>query len=187
MHALQHCQCRVITAKIDATVPALADLMDRHSVGCIVVVDDAGGPLGIVTDRDLVSRVVAAGRDAEKVTASEVMSGDVLAVAAGEPLAKVLGLMRQREVRRVPVLENGRVTGIASLDDILFAIATDVWNVAEALRIELRDAQRTVRRRRWDEQRRDSMGHIGSQARDLGRAVREFVGSELEHRFRKPR
>jgi hypothetical protein len=58
------------------------------------------------------------------------------------------------------------------------------------VRIELRDAQRTVRRRRWNEQRRDTIGHIGSQTRDLGRAVREFAGRELEHlvaSFRKPR
>ena len=116
MHALQHCQCKVITAKIDATVPDLADLMDRHSVGCVVVVDDAEAPVGIVTDRDLVSRVVAAGRDAEKVTAGDVMSKNLLAVPAGERLAKVLGLMRQRgdgaNRRQLHVLVDGRCANV---------------------------------------------------------------------------
>jgi CBS domain-containing protein len=190
MRELRHCQCKVITSAPDAPVVNIADLMDRHSVGCVVVVDGSGKPLGIVTDRDLVSRVVAAGREAEKTTAGEVMSADLFSVDAREPLAQVLEQMRERGVRRVPVLEAGRVTGIASLDDILFSIATDIWNIAETVRIELRDAQRTVRRRRWNEQRRDAIDHIGSQAVDLARAVRGFAGRELEHlvgSFRKPR
>jgi CBS domain-containing protein len=190
MRELRHCQCEVITSTPEAPVASLADLMDRHSVGCVVVVGGGGEPLGIVTDRDLVTRVVAAGRDAEKTTAGEVMSADLLSVDAGEPLAKVLEQMRERGVRRIPVLDAGRVTGIASLDDILFSVATDIWNIAETVRIELRDAQRMVRRRRWNEQRRETLDHIGSQARDLGRAVQGFAGRELEHlvgSFRKRR
>jgi len=183
MRELRHCQCKVITSAPDAPVASLADLMDRHSVGCVVVVGDGGEPLGIVTDRDLVARVVAAGWDAEKTTASDAMSADLFSVDASEPLAKVLEQMRKRGVRRVPVLESGRVTGIATLDDILFAVASDVWNIAEAVRIELRDAQRTVLRRRWSEQRRETLDHISSQAGDLGRAVRGFAGRELEHLF----
>lgn len=181
MRALHQCRCDVITAGSDAPVTQLANLMDLHSVGCIVIVDDAGGPLGIVTDRDLLTRVVAAGRHAEKTTAREVMSEDVLAVDADDPLPKVLDRMRERGVRRVPVLEQDRVTGIASLDDVLMTVSSDLWNVSEAVRIELRDSQRSVLRRRWGEQRHEARSLLGSQARDLAHGIRHFAARELEH------
>lgn len=190
MHALRHCQCEVISAGADAPIAHLADLMDRNAVGCIVIVDDDERPLGVVTDRDLVRRVVAAGRDAQKTTAGDVMSRDPACAESSEPVAKVLERMRRRGVRRMPVLEGGRVTGVASLDDVVLAISADLWNLAEAVRIELRDSQRSVRRRRWNEQRQEALGHVGSQARHLGRALRELIGGELDHlvgSFRRPR
>lgn len=181
MRALRHCKCEVVTSRASAPVVELADLMDRHSVGCVVVVDDEQRPIGVVTDRDLVRRVIAADRDPEKTPASEIMSGDVCCAGDDEPLSKVLEHMRERSIRRVPVVDAGRVVGIASLDDVLIALSADLWNVAEAVRIELRDATRNVRRRRWSEHRQEALGRVGSQVRELGRTVREVVGGELDH------
>ncbi len=181
MRALRHCQCEVVTSGASAPVVEIADLMDRHSVGCVVVVDDEQRPLGVVTDRDLLRRVVAADRDPEKMTAADVMSRDVCCAGADEPLSKVLEHMRERCVRRIPVVEGGRVVGIASLDDVLMALSADLWNVAEAVRIELRDAERSVRRRRWSEHRQASLHQVGAQARELGRSLRELAGGEVHN------
>ena len=92
--------------------------------------------------------------------------------------------VRTRLLRKsTPGLTGSRVAGIASLDDILFTIGTDVWNLAETVRIELRDAQRSVLRRRWNELRQEALEHLGTQAGSLGRSLRDYLGGELEHLF----
>lgn len=169
----------------EATVFEIADAMEMHSVGCVVVTDEAERPLGIVTDRDLVRRVVAVGREAEKTRAREVMSGDVATASPSEHLPRVIEIMRARGIRRLPLVEGGRVVGIVALDDILAELVSDLWNVSEAARIELRDAQRTARRRRQREAREAALEELRSQLVHLGHEARELLRTELAGLLRR--
>jgi CBS domain-containing protein len=175
----RRCEREVVTVAPEASVFEIADTMDAHSVGCVVVTDPAGRPLGIVTDRDLVRRVVATGRDAEKTQARDVMSGDVATAPLDARLPQVLEIMRARGVRRLPLVEDGRVSAIVALDDIVLELSSDLWNLSETARIELRDAQRTSRRRRLREAREEALEELRSQALHLGSEAREFLHKEL--------
>ena len=175
----RRCEREVITVAPEATVFEIADAMDEHSIGCVVVTDPAGRPLGIVTDRDLVRRVVAAGRDAEKTRARDVMSGDVATASANDPLPRVIEIMRARGIRRLPLVEHGRTSGIVALDDIVAELSSDLWNMSETARIELREAQRTSRRRRVREAREEALEELRSQALHLGNEARGFLHKEL--------
>ena len=105
------------TLSPDSTIHKAAQLMRDHDYGVIPVVDDIGSLVGIVTDRDIVIQAIAAGHGPETAL-SECMTGRPDTVPKDLPIADALHLMDKRQIRRVPVVENGRLIGMVSLSDI---------------------------------------------------------------------
>lgn len=102
-----------------ATLVDAARLMREKDIGPVLVLDDEGGELrGIVTDRDIVVRAVADGRDPGTTRVLDVCSGEVVAVSPRDPVDQAIELVRDRAVRRLPVLDDGRPVGILSLGDL---------------------------------------------------------------------
>ncbi len=102
----------------DATVTAAAALMAKRQIGFLPVVDDELRLIGVVTDRDLVLRVLARGLDANTTTVGSVAT---LAPATVEPataLRDVEQTVEERRVRRLVVLQDGRVLGVVSQSDV---------------------------------------------------------------------
>lgn len=105
------------TCEPSSTVVECAKVMAREDVGPIPIVE--GGRLkGIVTDRDLVVRVIAEGRDPGSTTVGEIASGDLVTVEPDTSLDKALKLMSKNQVRRLPVVEDGRLVGIIAQADV---------------------------------------------------------------------
>ena len=105
-----------VTVEPSTTAVEAAKLMTREDVGPLPVVE--GEQLvGIVTDRDLVARVLAEGRDPSSVTVGEIASSNVVAVEPSEDLDQALMKVAQHQVRRLPVVESGRLVGIFSEAD----------------------------------------------------------------------
>lgn len=96
-----------------------ARAMHRAHVGCVLVVDDGGAPLGIFTERDLMTRVVVPGVDPEKVRIADVMSEELFIAGPEERLNDVAQQMQSLHIRHLPVVEDGKVIGILSLRDLL--------------------------------------------------------------------
>ena len=88
-----------------------AVLMREEGCGSIPVVRE-GVLVGIVTDRDIVIRAVADGRDTKTTPVSEVMSADPITIGPESDIEQAVALMAERQVRRLPVVENGRLFGI---------------------------------------------------------------------------
>jgi CBS domain-containing protein len=101
----------------NATVADAAKLMAQEDVGPVPIVED-GRLVGIVTDRDIVVRVVAEGRDPNATTVKEIASTDLVTVSPGDDLDEVLNLLAERQVRRLPVVEGERLVGIVAQADI---------------------------------------------------------------------
>ena len=115
------CTPEVATVTGSASVAEAARLMRERHIGCVVVVEGTGRmPVGIVTDRDLVVEVLATGIDPRAVTVGDIMSMPLITASEdGDPL-RTLKVMRIRGIRRVPIVDaEGRLAGIASLDDLL--------------------------------------------------------------------
>ena len=91
--------------------------MSRYNLGFLPVQGENGRLCGVLTDRDVVLRCVAAGKPAEPMRVSEVMSAGVLSVEAGEDAAKAARLMSRAQLRRLPVTQNGKLTGMISVAD----------------------------------------------------------------------
>jgi CBS domain-containing protein len=107
----------VRTCEPDATVVDVAKVMAKEDVGPIPVVE-GGRLVGLVTDRDLVVRVLAEGKDPETTKVGEVASRELVTVSPDEDLDQALKLLAQHQVRRLPVVEGDRVVGIVAQADI---------------------------------------------------------------------
>jgi CBS domain-containing protein len=117
---------RPVTLGRDASLVEAARLMRDRGIGDVIVVegDDAEG---IVTDRDIVIRGVAEGADPNTTRLGQVVSGDLTSVAPDDPVERAIELMREKAVRRLPVLEGGKPVGVVSLGDL--AIQRDAGSV----------------------------------------------------------
>ena len=95
-----------------------ARLLSRHNVGSLPVCGEDGRLRGIVTDRDIVLRCVAAEEDPSKVPVRDIMSRNCAVVSPNDDAREATRLMAAKQVRRLPVLENDKVVGMVSLGDL---------------------------------------------------------------------
>lgn len=100
------------------TVNQAAQLMKSEDVGPIPIVSGNGKLEGIITDRDIVLKVVAEGKDAKTTKLSEVMTTDVVTCTPDGDIDQTLDLMEDHQIRRIPVVEGGRLVGIISQADV---------------------------------------------------------------------
>ncbi|HSE47680.1 MAG TPA: CBS domain-containing protein [Terriglobales bacterium] len=105
------------TAEPDTTLEEIATLMKQEDVGVIPVMED-NRVTGIVTDRDIVVRCIAAGKDPIECTAEDIMSEGVNTIAPDADVDDAADLMSEKQVRRLAVVDNGRLVGMLSLGDI---------------------------------------------------------------------
>jgi CBS domain-containing protein len=108
---------RPITLDKDASLADAARLMRDRGIGDVIVVEGEAAE-GIVTDRDIVIRGVAEGADPNTTRLGEVVSGDLTSVAPDDAVERAIELMREKAVRRLPVLEGGKPVGVLSLGDL---------------------------------------------------------------------
>jgi CBS domain-containing protein len=110
---------RPVALEDDATVVEAARAMRDGDFGSVIVLKAPGGSVcGVVTDRDIAIRVVAEGVDPRSVRLADICQGDVTTVGPDEPIDKVAQLMRDKAIRRVPVVDAGRLVGVVSLGDL---------------------------------------------------------------------
>jgi CBS domain-containing protein len=105
----------------DAPVNTVAQFMTTEDIGPVLVVKNwqTKKLIGIVTDRDLATKVVAEGRDPNKTAVAEVMTHEPITCSADDALQKVLDLMAEQQVRRIPVVDDrGQVLGIIAQADV---------------------------------------------------------------------
>ncbi len=115
----------------DATMADAAALMARSGVGSVIVVDGRT-PIGIVTDRDIVTRGVARSYPADG-RIDGLMSMGVIAVDVDHELDDLVHVFRDHAIRRVPIVDHDRLIGIVSLDDIMVLVADELSAVSKVL------------------------------------------------------
>jgi CBS domain-containing protein len=109
---------KVVTVRPEETVLDAAEVMNEHHIGAVVVTRDGDDVVGIFTERDILRRVVAERRDPVQTRVREVMTSTVACCSPNTPLDEVRALMRNRRIRHVPVVEEGRLVGIVSIGDL---------------------------------------------------------------------
>jgi CBS domain-containing protein len=109
---------KVITIDLSSSAVEAAQLTDKHNIGSVVVTE-AGNPVGMLTERDMVRRVLAQGRNPSSVKVSEIMSKPLISISPSADLREAVELMVSRSIRRLPVIDNGRLVGIITSRDVI--------------------------------------------------------------------
>jgi len=126
----------VVTIDENETVDKAAQLMDKHGVGCVIVTSKQGKPLGIITERDLVVRILATNTQPSKTTAKEVMSSPLITIDPDVTLSEAARRMSRLNIRRLGVLYRGNIVGLVSSKDILQVTPELIEIIQEKARIE---------------------------------------------------
>lgn len=129
------CRKQVTTVTPEDPVALAAERMRSSHTGAVVATDERGAPVGILTDRDLVCRVLAERRDPQDTRVGEVMSTSLVLGARDDRIEQALFAMRSRGVRRLPIVErDGKLAGILTLDDLLVLLSAELGQTAAVAR-----------------------------------------------------
>jgi CBS domain-containing protein len=118
----------VVTVYLDETLLDVAEVLREENVGSAVVLDGQGDPLGVVTDRDLVVYGQPFADALERTAVNEVISTPVVSVPPDITVSALTKLMREECIRRVPVVDDGDLYGIVTLDDVVVHLAGELDN-----------------------------------------------------------
>ena len=107
----------VITISYRASVKRAAQVMNKHEIGCLIVVKGRKA-VGIVTERDMLKRVVAKAADPRKTRVEEIMSRPLIVVEPDMDLEDAVKLMFEMKIKKLPVVERGKLVGLISITDV---------------------------------------------------------------------
>lgn len=124
------CQREVVIAEFKDSVLHAAQLMRKHHVGDVVVVNKSNGsslPVGIITDRDLVIEILAPELDPKTLTIADIMVSELATVKEDTGVFEAIRYMRIKGVRRMPVVDdNGNLVGVVTLDDLFSLLVEEL-------------------------------------------------------------
>ena len=107
----------VITIDEDSTVKEAAEVMNKFEIGCLIAVRN-GKAIGMITERDLLKRVVAEAKDATETKVKDVMSSPLVVIEPSVELEEAVKLMFQMKIKKLPVVDGKRLVGLITLTDI---------------------------------------------------------------------
>ena len=131
-----YCEKPAATVRGDETARAAAQRMRQDGLGALVVVGD-GGPVGIVTDRDLVLETLCNRLDPGSVRVEEIASRPLVTIQQDAHVREAVRLLRRHAVRRLPVVDDkGQLVGIVAADDLLSLTAAELEGLAVVVRTQ---------------------------------------------------
>lgn len=107
----------ILSVAPETTVQKAVEMMTRLRVGSVLVMDEAS-LVGIFTERDVLRKIVAEGRDATEVMVSDVMSSELVTISPSMDVGMAMDIVSENKIRHLPVLEDGRVVGLISAGDL---------------------------------------------------------------------
>jgi CBS domain-containing protein len=126
----------VVTLDEGATSNKVADLMDENELGCVIVTNKTGKPVGIITERDLVIRVLAKNLKPDAVKAKEIMTSPLVTIEPEATISEAARRMNRLNIRRLGVIYKGNLVGVVSSKDILGVMPELIEIIQERTRIE---------------------------------------------------
>ena len=124
----------VVTAAPNTTINQAVALLAENKIGVLVISASGKSVDGILSERDIVRALAEQGNDLGSTDAATLMSRDVVSCAPGDTIESLMGLMTERRIRHLPVLEDGILAGIVSIGDIVKHRLAEIESEADALR-----------------------------------------------------
>lgn len=135
---------RMVVLNPDSSVRDAARAIEHNGIGAVVV-QDRGRVAGIVTDRDLAVRVLGSARDALATRIAEVMTESPVTLTLADSVADAIEVMQARNIRRIPLVEDERVVGMVTLDDLLLDEAAPLRDLAAIVQAQIGDTTPAAR------------------------------------------
>jgi len=126
----------VVTLDEDATSNKVANLIDKNKLGCVIVTNKKGQPVGIITERDLVIRVLAKNLKPDAVKAKEIMTSPLVTIEPDVTVSEAARRMSRLNIRRLGVTYKGNLVGLVSSKDIIGVMPELIEIIQERSRIE---------------------------------------------------
>ncbi len=108
----------VVTVEADDTVAEAVKIMNEQEIGCLIVLNAAEKPVGIVTERDMLKRMLVTLRDPRKTKISEIMSQPLIFGTPHMDVEVAARLMFKKKIKKLPIVENGNLVGLVTLTDL---------------------------------------------------------------------
>jgi CBS domain-containing protein len=112
----------VITLDSSAPVKKVAELMDKHDIGCVIVMNE-GKPIGIITERDMLKRVLLQFKDPRMTRVNDIMSTPLIASNPETNVREAVRLMNERRIKKLPVVEASHLIGLLTITDLVRSLA----------------------------------------------------------------
>lgn len=112
-----------VTIAQHSTIDKAMKLLIEHKIGSLIVVDETGHPVGIITERDIFHLAFRYRGDVMDMTVKDIMSGNLIMGKPGDDLDLIAELIAHNHIRHVPIMDDGRLIGIVSIRDIMHARA----------------------------------------------------------------
>lgn len=125
---------KVVTAKPETPVTDIARTLAEARIGAVVISGDERRVEGVLSERDIVAAIAAEGPSALSKRASDLMTREVVTCSPQDQVADLMSVMTARRIRHIPVLEDGALSGIISIGDVVKCRVQEIEFEAEALR-----------------------------------------------------
>jgi CBS domain-containing protein len=123
----------IVSVRPDDSVFTALKVMADRNVGAVLVIDEEGRLVGVLSERDYARKVVLHGHTSRDTRAAEIMTPEVLCIAADKRVEEAMAMMTVKRVRHLPVIENGRLLGVVSIGDLGRAIISNQGFLIEQL------------------------------------------------------
>ncbi|UCE95775.1 MAG: CBS domain-containing protein [Candidatus Bathyarchaeota archaeon] len=112
----------IITIGAEATVEKAVEIMNKYNIGCLIVAEGRR-PIGIVTERDMLKRVLLQKKNPKKIIVDDVMSRPLIVSAPKTAIHNAVRVMNERNIKKLPVVKDGDLQGLVSLTDVVRSLA----------------------------------------------------------------
>ena len=126
----------VVSLDEEAPSNKIANIMDKNDLGCVIIINKAGKPIGIITERDLVLRVLTKNLKPDTVKAKDIMTSPLVTIEPEATISDAARRMSRLDIRRLGVLYKGNLVGVISSKDILGVMPELIEIIQEKTRIE---------------------------------------------------
>jgi CBS domain-containing protein len=126
----------VVTIDLETSAPEIARIMRDERIGSVVVVDEKGNVAGMVTDRDLVTYGLTGDDDPRELIANDILAPHVFSVTSDATVFDAITQMSEEGVRRCPLVDDGDLVGIVTLDDLVVLLAQEFQRLASVIEHE---------------------------------------------------
>ena len=116
---VKDCMCNnVVRATSETTLEKVAKLMQENDVGCVPICNQENNVIGFITDRDIITRCIANGKNCAQTKASDIMTTKVIKTTPDTQIDDATQTMSKNQIKRLPVIENNQIVGIISIGDL---------------------------------------------------------------------